>query len=158
MDHSCQVIYSVFLTCGHQALLYPKYLVFLHLYIYTCMCSIFRFLMYVITRKITSFSRFCNDIYIYIYFFIIFWLWQTVGKEHSIKCLLNKWINPPNLYFLMFLNDIQTQFAAKDTYTLYEQKFYELFLTGVVLWYLLFNSFPFALNSLKKNTGCDQLS
>ena len=33
----------------------------------------------------------------------------------------------------MFLNDIQTQFAAKDTYTLYEQKFYELFLTGVVL-------------------------
>lgn len=58
----------------------------------------------------------------------------------------------------MFLNDIQTQFAAKDTYTLYEQKFYELFLTGVVLWYLLFNSFPFPLNSLKKNTGCDQLS
>ena len=27
-----------------------------------------------------------------------------------------------NLYFLMFLNDIETQFAAKDTCTLYEQK------------------------------------
>lgn len=129
MDHSCQVIYSVFLTCGHEALLYPKYLVFPHLYIYTCTYSIFRFLMYVITWKNASFSRFCNDIY----FFITFWFWQTVGKEHSIKCLLNKWISPLNLYFLMFLNDIQTRFAAKHTYTIYEQKFYEIFLTGVVL-------------------------
>lgn len=145
MDHSWQVICSVFLTCGHQALLYPKHLLVLHLYIYTCTYSICRFLMYVITQKMQVFQDFAM-----IYIFIIFWLWQTVGKEHLIKCLLNKWINPLNLYFLMFLNDIETQFAAKDTYTLYEQKFYELFLTGVVLWCLLFNSFPFVLNSLKK--------
>lgn len=117
MDHSWQVVCSVFLTCGQQALLYPKHLLVLHLSIYTYTYSICRFLMYVITQKIQVFQDFAM-----INMFIIFWLWQTVGKEHSIKCLLNKWINPLNLYFLMFLNDIETQFAAKDTYTLYEQK------------------------------------
>lgn len=140
MDHSCQVIYSVFLTCGHEALLYPKYLVFPHLYIYTCTYSIFRFLMYVVTWKNASFSR---------YIFIIFWLWQTVGKEHSIKYLLNKWISPLNLYFLMFLNDIQTRFAAKHT-THYMNKSSMKYFLLVLYWYPLYNSFPFVLNSLKE--------
>lgn len=83
-----------------------------------------------------------------------------VGREHSIECLLDEWMSPLSLHFIMFFSDIETQYTVKHIYTQDEQEFKEIFLTAIVSWYYFnpnISFFLFFANSLK-HTGHDQPS
>lgn len=73
--------------------------VLVHLYICPCIYNVFEFLISAHSTK-CKFFRILKWLFFYHLWFSS--AWQVVGREHSIKCLLNEWMNPPNLYFLIF--------------------------------------------------------
>lgn len=125
----------VFLICGTKALLYPKYFMSWYVYTYRLAYMVyFDFLICLITK--------CEFFRILEFFFYHLWLSSAWHRKTAFYRMFIEWVNESTKSTFSSIFEWHPNSVHKHTYTQYEQKFYEIFLTNDSFWcfffYLLF--------------------